>query len=97
MSARGTMLLSGFGGACVALTLIAAVEWATMPEDGWVCGNPETGQVIDAVRTGRSYNWVDQWGVQHTIGPDDQADWLCAKINKDARQMTAPLPEELAP
>lgn len=75
------------------LALGGAVLLATAPEDGWVCGNAETGQVVDVVRSGRTYSWTDNWGVQHSIGPDQQAEWLCAKVNKDARQMTAPLGE----
>lgn len=93
VSARSQLLGAGFAGACIALAVIGAVEWAMMPEDGWVCGNATTGQVVDAVRSGRSYEWTDSWGARHSIGPREQAEWLCAKVNKDAAQMTAPLGE----
>lgn len=93
VSARSDMLLHGFAGAAVALALVGAVQWATMDEEGWVCGNAETGQVVDVTRNGRTFSWTDQWGVQHSIGPREQSEWLCAKVNKDAHQMTAPLGE----
>lgn len=87
-------LLAAFGaGLVTAGAIIGAVVLATSPEEGWVCGNAETGQVVDVTRSGRTYSWTDNWGVKHSIGPDQQAEWLCAKVNKDARQMTAPLGE----